>query len=67
MIYNMFFKADKNTMTKETREARLKELRVLQGCDVEAYKDEFIVQFHVDDAKRIKLGLGDPDRMIYNV
>ena len=43
MIYNMFFKADKNTMTKETREARLKELRVLQGCDVEAYKDEFIV------------------------
>ena len=50
-LYNMMFKTDtkKSVLTKEMREARLKELRARQGCDVETYKDSFMVDFHIDE------------------
>ena len=63
----MVFKPDKQTgLTKDQRELRLQELRRLQGYDIDTIKSEFEIDFHIDEAKAIKLN-GQIDKKIYNV
>jgi len=35
-------------MTYEQRQARLEELKRIQGCDIDALKEEFELDFHID-------------------
>ena len=67
-IYNMVFKDDKKSsgMTNAQRQARLEELRRQQGCDIDATKDDFVLDFHIDEVKAMALN-GSIDKQIYNV
>ena len=65
-LYNMVFKSADSGLSKQQRELRLEELRRKQGYDIDAIKDEFEVDFHIDEAKAYQLN-GQIDKHIYNV
>lgn len=62
----MVYKPQTVGMTREQRMQRLEDLRVIQGRDIDAIKDEFEIDFHIDEMKAIKLN-GRVDKVIYNV
>jgi len=57
-LYHLFFKPETGAkvMTYEQRQARLEELKRIQGCDIDALKEEFELDFHIDEGKAFKLG-----------
>ena len=68
-LYHLFYKPENGAklMTHEQRQARLEELRKMQGCDIDALKEEFELDFHIDEEKAFKLGGSVIDKQIYNV
>lgn len=46
---------------------RLEELRKKQGWDLDSYKDEFELDFHIDVEKTKNIGNVTIDKNIYNV
>ena len=67
ILYNMIFKAKDSRMTEEQRETRLEELRKKQGIDLLSFKDEFELDFHIDEDQAAKIGNLRIDKEIYNV
>ncbi len=46
---------------------RLEELRKKQGIDIESFRDEFELDFHIDAEAAARLGNPYLDKTIYNV
>lgn len=67
ILYNMLFKPKDNIMTEDQRLVRLEELRKKQGLDLDSFKDEFELDFHIDIQKAKEFGNFDLDKGIYNV
>ena len=72
-LYNMFYKAShqkKNEAgereTWQERKQRLEELRRKQGEDIDALKNQFELDFHLDEKKALEIN-GKIDKNIYNV
>ena len=67
ILYNLIFKPKESLLTEETRRQRLEELRKKQGIDLDSYKDEFELDFHIDMEEARAIGNLHIDKHIYNV
>lgn len=67
ILYNLVFKPQDGLLTEELRQQRLDELRKKQGFDIESFKDEFELDFHIDIEAARLIGNEDIDKTIYNV
>lgn len=67
ILYNWVFKPKESKLTEESRVQRLEELRRKQGTDLDSFKDEFNLDFHIDIKKAAEIGNLKIDKEIYNV
>ncbi|CDW84510.1 UNKNOWN [Stylonychia lemnae] len=66
ILYNWIFKPTESQQF-EQRQERLEELRKKQGVDIDIFKDEFNLDFHIDAEKAQEYGNFQLDKKIYNV
>ena len=68
ILYNMVFKPkDSRSMNEGEQKERLDELRRKQGVDLLSFKDEFELDFHIDEEEARKIGNITIDKEIHNV
>lgn len=67
ILYNMIFKAKDSRMNEKSQIDRLEELRKKQGVDLLSFKDEFELDFHIDEEEAKRIGNAVIDKEIYNV
>lgn len=67
ILYNWIFKPKESKLSEEIRLKRLEELRRKQGIDLDSFKDEFALDFHIDIQKASELGNFKLDKEVYNV
>lgn len=67
ILYNWAFKPKESKLTEDVRLKRLEELRKKQGIDLDIFKEEFTLDFHIDEEKAREYGNFKIDKTIYNV
>ena len=67
ILYKMIMKPKDSKMTEEQRVERLEDLRKKQGIDLQSFKDEFELDFHIDEEEAHRVGNKLIDKNIYFV